>query len=43
MIFSQHPFSVYTMAELTMIEGEVYFDRNEDLKQREALKRERRT
>jgi hypothetical protein len=31
------------MAELTMIEGEVYFDRNEDLKQREALKRERRT
>jgi imidazolonepropionase-like amidohydrolase len=40
-IFSQHPFSVYTVPELTMIEGEVYFDRNEDLKQREALKREK--
>jgi imidazolonepropionase-like amidohydrolase len=40
-IFSQHPFSVYTMPELTMIEGEVYFDRNEDLKQREANKREK--
>ena len=40
-IFSQHPFSVYTVAEMTMIEGEVYFDRNEDLKQREALKREK--
>ena len=40
-IFSQHPFSVYTMAEMTMIEGEVYFDRNEDLKQREVLKREK--
>lgn len=40
-IFSQHPFSVYTVPELTMIEGEVYFDRNEDLKQREVLKREK--
>ena len=40
-IFSQHPFSVYTVPELTMIEGEVYFDRSEDLKQREALKREK--
>ena len=40
-IFSQHPFSVYTMAEMTMIEGEVYFDRSEDLKQREVLKREK--
>jgi imidazolonepropionase-like amidohydrolase len=40
-IFSQHPFSVYTVAEMTMIEGEVYFDRAEDLKQREALKREK--
>ena len=40
-IFSQHPFSVYTVPEMTMIEGEVYFDRNEDLKQREANKREK--
>lgn len=40
-IFSRHPFSVYTMPEMTMIEGEIYFDRAEDLKQREALKREK--
>ena len=40
-IFSQHPFSVYTMPEMTMIEGEVYFDRTEDLKQREVLKKEK--
>ena len=37
-IFTQHPFSVYTMVEMTMIEGEVYFDRQEDLKQREVIK-----
>ena len=40
-IFSQHPFSVYTMPEMTMIEGEIYFDRKVDLEQREALKREK--
>ena len=40
-IFSQHPFSVYTVPEMTMIEGEVYFDRSEDLKQREVNKREK--
>jgi hypothetical protein len=40
-IFSQHPFSVYTMPEMTFIEGEVYFDRKLDLEQREALKREK--
>lgn len=40
-IFSQHPFSVYTVPETTIIEGEVYFDRNEDIRQREVLKREK--
>lgn len=40
-IFSQHPFSVYTVPEMTFIEGEVFFDRNVDLAQREALKREK--
>lgn len=40
-IFSQHPFSVYTMPETTIIEGEIYFDRKLDLQQREALKREK--
>jgi len=40
-IFSQHPFSVYTMVETTMIEGEIYFDRQEDLRQREENKRKK--
>jgi imidazolonepropionase-like amidohydrolase len=40
-IFSQHPFSVYTVPETTFIEGEIYFDRQKDLQRREELKREK--
>jgi len=40
-IFSQHPFSVYTMVETTMIEGEIYFNRQDDLKMREENKRKK--
>jgi imidazolonepropionase-like amidohydrolase len=40
-IFSQHPFSVYTVPEMTFIEGEVFFDRKADLEGREALKKEK--
>jgi adenine deaminase len=40
-IFSHHPFSVYTMPEMTIIEGEVYFDRKADIAQREVLRREK--
>src|SRR5260370_25620996 len=40
-IFTQHPFSVYTMPEMTFIEGEIYFDRKDDLARRETLKREK--
>jgi len=40
-IFSDHPFSVYTVPEMTFIEGEVYFDRKADLAQRDALKKEK--
>jgi len=40
-IFSDHPFSVYSMPEMTLIEGQVYFDRQVDLQQREARKREK--
>jgi imidazolonepropionase-like amidohydrolase len=40
-IFSQHPFSVYTVPEMTMIEGEIYFDRKADLERRAVLKREK--
>lgn len=40
-IFSQHPFSVYTVPEVTMIEGEIYFDRKADIEDRAKLKREK--
>jgi len=42
-IWDAHPFSVYARPDMTMIEGEVYFDRSRDLLNREALKRERET
>lgn len=33
-IFSAHPLSSYTRVDMTMIEGQIYFDREEDLKHR---------
>ena len=41
-LFNGHPFSVYSRPELTLIEGEVYFDRQADLKRRETLAKEKR-
>ncbi|MFA4925236.1 MAG: amidohydrolase family protein [Candidatus Aminicenantales bacterium] len=35
-LFSQHPMSAYTRCEMTIIEGEVYFDREALLKERAA-------
>jgi imidazolonepropionase-like amidohydrolase len=40
-IWSEHPFSVYSHVETTMIEGETYFDRAKDLTGRAALEKER--
>lgn len=40
-IWSKHPFSVYTKALMTLIEGEVFFDRAKDIAMRETLKKER--
>jgi imidazolonepropionase-like amidohydrolase len=40
-IWSAHPFSVYSHVETTMIEGEVFFDRKEDMQRRDALQKER--
>ncbi len=40
-IFSAHPFSVYTMVETTIIEGEIYFDRKADLARRDAIRKEK--
>ena len=40
-IWSEHPFSVYTRAEVTMIDGEIFFDRTKDIAMRATLKAER--
>ena len=40
-IWTAHPFSVYARPETTMIEGEIYFDRQQDLTKRGELQKER--
>ncbi len=40
-LWNNHPLSVYTKAEKTMIEGAIYFDLEKDKQQREAIKVER--
>ena len=40
-IWNGHPLSSYSRVETTFIEGEVYFDRQEDLRKREELRREK--
>jgi len=42
-IWNAHPFSVYARPEMTMIEGEVYFDRSKDISKRADLLKERDT
>jgi adenine deaminase len=42
-IWSAHPFSVYAHVEMTMIEGETFFDRARDLLNRANLAKERET
>ena len=41
-IFNGHPFSVYARPEMTLIEGEVYFDRKQDLERRSLLAKEKK-
>ncbi|HEX4945157.1 MAG TPA: amidohydrolase family protein, partial [Blastocatellia bacterium] len=41
-LFNGHPFSVYSRPEMTLIEGEVYFDRKKDLEMREKLVQEKK-
>ena len=41
-IWSEHPFSVYTKAEMTIIDGEVFFDRAKDIAMRTELEAERK-
>jgi imidazolonepropionase-like amidohydrolase len=40
-IWNGHPFSVYANVETTLIDGEVFFDRQRDLAMREAQQREK--
>ena len=40
-IWNGHPLSIYSRVDTTFIEGDVYFDREEDLRQREARRREK--
>ncbi|QMU65197.1 MAG: amidohydrolase family protein [Flavobacteriaceae bacterium] len=40
-LWSDHPLSVYTKTEKTIIEGKVFFDIEEDMKKRRAIKEER--
>ena len=41
-IWSEHPFSPYSHVEKTMIEGEIFFDRAEDIARRSQLESERK-
>ncbi len=40
-LWSNHPMSIYAKVEKTIIEGKVFFDRDEDIKKREAIKQEK--
>ncbi|HEX8141397.1 MAG TPA: amidohydrolase family protein [Pyrinomonadaceae bacterium] len=42
-IWNGHPFSVYSRVETTFIDGEIFFDRQQDLARRTELERERAT
>ena len=38
-IFNEHPLSAYTRCDMTIIEGEIYFDRAQVLKDREEAEK----
>jgi imidazolonepropionase-like amidohydrolase len=40
-LWSHHPMSIYAKAEKTIVDGKIFFDRDEDLKKREAIKQEK--
>lgn len=42
-IWSAHPLSTYAHAEMTFIDGDVFFDRQQDIARRPQLEQERRT
>jgi imidazolonepropionase-like amidohydrolase len=40
-IWTAHPLSTYARVDTTFIEGEIYFDRQQDLARREEMRREK--
>ena len=40
-LWNNHPMSIYAKVEKTIIDGKVFFDVNEDVKKREAIKEEK--
>ncbi|MFB0565420.1 MAG: amidohydrolase family protein [Candidatus Aminicenantaceae bacterium] len=40
-IFNEHPLSAYTRCDVTIIEGEIYFDRAQYLKEREEMEKKK--
>ena len=40
-IWNAHPFSVYSRCDMTLIEGDVYFDRSQDIQKRALIAKER--
>jgi len=40
-IFNEHPLSVYAVAQTTIVDGKIYFDREEDVERRKAIEAER--
>jgi len=40
-LWSDNPLSIYAKVEKTIIDGKIYFDKDEDLKIREDLQKER--
>ncbi|WP_026288370.1 amidohydrolase family protein [Polaribacter irgensii] len=40
-LWSHHPMSIYAKVEKTIVDGKIFFDRDEDLKKREAIKQEK--
>jgi len=41
-IYDRHPLSVYAVAQMVLIDGQVYFDRQRDLQQRAELEKEKK-
>jgi adenine deaminase len=41
-IYDKHPLSVYAVAQMTLVDGQVYFDRQKDLQTRAASEAERK-